>query len=196
MNKLILIALLILLPQVSLAKGDLQTFSATREGGPFAGFGFGYDNFDLQVANNTKSTFAGWHTALEAGFNVNFSNSGGFSLTGEYKLMEASNTLDSATYMEKASVKAINAKLGLYIGAFMIGGGYGNTQIDVKNVSSDSPSGTTTFKGSPTMVFANYGFETNALRANLEVQYNSGKLEDIQYNDYSVGIRLFFLFGD
>lgn len=189
--KLLILLLLILLPQQILA----GPFSK-RESGPYVGFGFGYSGLHLKPASGKASDFKGWNGAVEGGYSFVSSNGFGLNLEGEYKLTEADNTRDDSTYMEKAKVSSKTAKIGLIYGAFTVGGGYSETDLKVKNVSSGSTGSTTTFEGNPILYFANYGFESGALRAVIEAQYSAGDLGDIRYNDYSLSLRVNFLLGN
>lgn len=166
-----------------------------RVSGLYSGFGFGFSSVTLQPNGQPKSSFSGWHGAIEAGINFKLADSFGVNLAGEYLTTDVENTIDSPTYMENADIKAAAGKFGFFWRDITIGVGYTSTKVNVKNVSSSSASNENNFSGSPLLVYANYGFEKDSLRGVIEVKHASGELEDIKYTDLSVGIKLVFLFG-
>lgn len=166
-----------------------------RATGLYSGFGFGYSSVTLQPSGQPKSSFSGWHGAIEAGLNFKLADSFGVNLAGEYKTTDVENTIDSPTYMENADIKTATGKFGFFWRDITIGAGYTSTKIDVKNVSSSSVSNENSFDGSPLLIYANYGFEKDSLRGVLEVQHTSGAFENIKYTDISVGVKLVLLFG-
>jgi hypothetical protein len=193
MKNFILIFILVSIPVVSFAV-DRSNISQ-RDTGAFAGVGFGYSSLSLQPENSQKSNFQGWNGLLEGGFVWAFTDDFGMIFSGEYKLTDSTNTLKSSTYMEKAKFTQMNGKGGFYWGNVSFGGGLVKTEVEIKNVSSTTLGQTQTYKGSPKLIFVNYGFEKANLRAEVGGEYIFGNINDnIEYKDISAGVRFFFLF--
>ncbi len=175
---------------------SLSSFAARDQitKGSYIGGGFNYGLVGLTPTNQSESNFKGWGGVIEVGTNLELTTNFGLNLAGEYKFSEVNNTLKSDTYMEKASINTGTAKVGFYYGATTVGVGYSSTDVEVKNVSSTASSSTVSFKGSPILYYANYGFEQRGVRSVIEFQYSSGEFDDVTYKDMTIGLRLFVLF--
>jgi hypothetical protein len=194
MKKIFFIILFLTLSQAEISRAE-RASQSTRDSGPYAGVGFGFSQVTLTQENEAKSTFQGWNAVGEAGINLAFTDTFGFQASGEYKLTDVTNTMKSTTYMEKADFTQLNARAGFYWGAFTFGGGISKTSVDIKSVSSSSEGETKTFTGTPKLIFLNYGFEKGNMRAAIEGEYLTGTINNnIKYNDYSGGVRIYLLF--
>ncbi len=168
--------------------------SGEAQGGGAIYVGGGMHRSALAVKlGTTESNFAGWGVVGQAGLEFEFSKDFGLFLEGEYGRLEALNSLQSTTYMEKATNNFLATKAGIKIGVVGFGAGMRQNQIDIDNVSSTSTGYRTSYKGLSKLVFANVSFEAkNNFRTIVEAQYSTGTLEALTVSESQISLRLVF----
>ena len=165
---------------------------ARAEGYFFGGAGLGYLQSGLEL-NATKSDFRGSSYFLTTGLVMGGGQNGsmGFLVKGEYGRGQTRNTLASNTYMEMADTSFMAAKAGVMFGNLTFGAGYRMTNLKVKSLSTTTGLATTKHDDATPLYFISYTVPNPRLvRTEVELQYISGKLGPVEFNEISLSLSL------
>lgn len=144
--------------------------------------------------NSTESNFTGWGASGIAGIDFELNGSFGVFFQGEYSRHELLNTLQSTTYLEKATNTALILKTGVFYGMIGLGVAASQNQIDVDNVSSGSPGTRTSFKGLAYHAVGQLTFPAeDRIRTVIEGKFGTGNFEGLTYTESQISIHLYFM---
>ena len=145
-------------------------------------------------SESAESSFNGWGASIVAGFGVPFGTSSGAFLEGEYGRVDALNTLQSTTYMEKSVNTFMAGKLGFTFDMFGIGGGAQQNAIDVDNVATIGTSGRSSYKGLNYFGFVRLTVESkDSFHTILEAKYGNGTFSGLEMSETTLSLRFVFL---
>lgn len=173
----------------------------TNAAGPmlYGGFGLNIGTQSLASPGNGKSQFASQGYLLEGG--LEFKN--GFHAGGEFGSINTINTISSKTYMETGAMSFLSLKTGFNFGKLGIGAGYRHNEVTLKSLSTTG-SGylESKYSGDTPFGYINCHFDVGkVIRTAVEAQYISGQLKSkdtdlpqVDFNEMSVGLRLFVIF--
>lgn len=144
--------------------------------------------------NSTESNFTGWGASGIAGMEFELNGNFGTFLEAEYSRHELLNTLQSSTYLEKATNTALILKAGAYYGMLGLGVAASQNQIDVDNVTSGSAGSRTSFKGPAYHAVGQFTFPAeDRVRTVLEGKFGTGSFEGLTYTESQISIHLYFM---
>lgn len=139
-------------------------------------------------SGSADANFDGWGAVALAGVNL-----GSLFVEGEYGRVEALNTLQSTTYLEKSGNTYIAARGGWNFGVFGFGGGVQQNSLDVDNVTTLGTSGRTSYKGLSYHGFARLIFEgRETYNTILEVKYGTGTISGLELNETQISLKFVF----
>lgn len=162
-------------------------------GNLYAGAGL-FREINTFKVNSNESSFAGWGAAGVIGMEFEFSNDFGFLLEGEYARHEMLNSLQSTSYLEKATNTAIVGKAGFFYGLLGLGAGVAKNRIDIDNVQSNSAGIRTSYDGLTYLVFGQLTLPAeNKVRTVIEGKFGTGTIGEMNYSELQIGIRLQFM---
>lgn len=139
-------------------------------------------------SGSADSNFDGWGATGLAGMNL-----GNLFFEGEYGRIDALNTLQSTTYLEKSSNTYLAARAGWNFGVFALGGGLQQNSLDVDNVTTLGTSGRTSYKGLTYQAFARLIFEgRETYNTILEVKYGTGTITDLELSETQMSLKFVF----
>lgn len=178
----------------------IPTFANARDGawggrmtGLYIGGGANRSWTTLEGANY-KSRFDGWAPAVEAGFDLPFTDRFGLTLSGEYRLIDSTNTRTDNNLIEKASTNSTAGKVGFFLGPIAVGYGMSLDSMKVRQVSVVDGVSETTFSGQTQMYFASYNFNLRqSFRLALEGNYRTGDLGTRTLSDVGAMMKFYFL---
>lgn len=182
---LIAAILLVLLPTDAMA-------GSRGDGNIYFGGGF-LREINSYKFNSTESNFTGWGASGIAGLEFELNGDFGIFIEGEYARHELLNTLQSTTYLEKATNTALIAKVGAFYGMIGLGIAASQNQIDVDNVSSGATGSRTSFKGLAYHAIGQLTFPAeDRVRTVLEGKFGTGNFEGLTYTESQISIHLYF----
>ncbi len=188
-------ALTLLFAFLFCAFGNPKSAQARGQGQGSIYFGGGFlREINSYKFNSTESNFTGWGASAVAGLEIELKGNFGLFLEGEYARHELLNTLQSTTYLEKATNTALIGKVGAYYGMIGFGMAASQNQIDVDNVSSSSAGNRTSFKGLAYHAVGQLTFPAaNQVRAVIEGKFGTGTFEGLTYTETQIGLRLYLM---
>jgi len=175
--------------------GSLENAEARTRGQGNIYFGGGFlREINSYKFNSTESNFTGWGASGIAGMEFELNGSFGIFLEGEYARHELLNTLQSSTYLEKATNTALILKSGVFYGMIGLGVAASQNQIDVDNVSSSSTGSRTSFKGLAYHAVGQLTFPAeDRIRTVIEGKFGTGNFEGLTYTESQISIHLYFM---
>lgn len=165
---------------------------ASRDGsGPYFGLGL-FRSMSKFKAAPADSNFNGWGGVAVLGIDIG-GESGGVFFEGEAGHADLMNTLQSSTYMEKATNTFFAGKAGFRYGVLGLGGGAQQNNLAIENVASVGSSGKNSYAGLSYMGFARLTFEgRQSFQTILELKYGFGQFSGLDLTETQIGLRFVF----
>ncbi|MBN8541569.1 MAG: hypothetical protein J0L82_14340 [Deltaproteobacteria bacterium] len=175
--------------------GNVENADARSGGKGNIYFGGGFlREINSYKFNSTESNFTGWGASGIAGIEFDLNANLGLFFEAEYARHELLNTLQSTTYLEKATNTALIAKAGIYYGMIGLGFAASQNQIDVDNVSSAGTGSRTSFKGLAYHAIGQLTFPAeDRVRTMIEGKLGTGNFEGLTYTESQISIHLYFM---
>ncbi|MDX9731369.1 MAG: hypothetical protein RBT63_06320 [Bdellovibrionales bacterium] len=143
-------------------------------------------------AGSQEAGFGGWGAIGLIGIDLPVRTIPMFA-EGEYGRVDLLNTLQSTSYMERASNTFLGLKVGAIFGPVSMGGGVQHNQIEVTSVEGGT--GTqASHQGMTYFGFAQLSFNgTEAFRTVFEAKYGVGPIAGTDSSETQLSLRFVFL---
>ncbi len=166
-----------------------------REFGPYLGIILS-KNFATVTQPGVNATLNGWGNSLEAGFDLPFSDTFGFSAGLELGQKEVRNSSQSSSYLDVTKINTRAARGSLYFKSLYAGGSYQQNGVDLTTISTSSGASSAHLDANGSGYFVGYSFSyRNILRAGVEGQSNQFETSGFKYGEYVIALKLQFLFN-
>lgn len=145
--------------------------------------------------NNLESSFAGWAPEAEVGMDLPFNPKLGMTGSLYAGRGEVFNSIGDNSYLERGSVDYRGAKLGFYWTYFSLAGSMRDSRYKVDSVPTSNSGSERVVKGMTTAYHAAFSFDFKGqLRTAIEGSFQNGKLGSVSADEYTIGIKIYFLF--
>ena len=147
-------------------------------------------NMQSLKGDANTSSYNGWGAGLEAGFDWSWNERYGLNGALEATQIDLINKGNSTAQAETGDFSTLGGKLGLYIGAFTIGGGYRKLNLKTTAITNNS-SQETSVSGSETFAYVNLTFNiAKKYRSTVELSAGSGSADTLKTQSAALTLRI------
>lgn len=169
--------------------------AGARSSGVFGQLDLSRQSSDLSLST-ASSHFDGWGWGAEAGLDMGFGSGWTLTLSAAAEEKELFNSYTTSTFSERSKVFSYGPRVALSYKFLGLGGGYKMGNLKVTAVTGKPQGYEVSSTGSGAEAFLAGTFELDkSIRSTIEINYQQGKFEDLQYKDLSLHLKFGFSFG-
>ncbi len=177
------------LADVGLIRVDQNDFENVRSA-VYLGAGFDYTLQNLEVST-TNAQYKGYGLKIEAGYDLGLTSDFALRIGGQYNYAELDNSVNSSTTTETLNASVFGVLAGLCWNSYVVGGGLGHSNFDVKTLSTSGISRSQKISGKLPFAFAQYSYVISPhLGGNIGIKYTNGTLSGFKYQEVSIGLTV------